>query len=197
MQQPDQLAGGNERDDEDHAGCPHGRQAGGVEDEISDVDRAVGALAVAEDRVVLGDLERRPGMYGGGRVGERGCRGAPTQAGQPRAAGVLVGKRVWSAHDADVGEVAGGIGLGVVRQQGLGHQDPTLKLQLVNLEVAGSEGDQRRTGGGTSAQIGSIKFLPGWVRGLSVGSSTTTLTAERSESVTVIARFRITVTVTR
>jgi len=66
----------------------------------------------------------------------------------------------------------------------------------------GTEGDQRRTADGTSAQIGSINSSP--LSGFSfagpvrlVGSSRTTLAAQRSESVTVIARNRITVTVGR
>ncbi|HEY5453853.1 MAG TPA: hypothetical protein VIJ96_00125 [Acidothermaceae bacterium] len=56
--------------------------------------------------------------------------------------------------------------------------------------------------GGTSAQIGFINSSParsllgGWAGSL-VGSSSATLVAERSESVTVIARFRIAVTVSR
>jgi len=90
----------------------------------------------------------------------------------------------------------------MVRQQGLGHQNPTLKLQVVKLQVEGrTEGDQRRTVGGTSARIGSINSSPARWRlglragGLLIGSSKTTLAAQRSESVTVIARFRITVTV--
>jgi hypothetical protein len=66
----------------------------------------------------------------------------------------------------------------------------------------GREGDQRRTAGGTSARIRAINssrlggfFVAGPVR--LAGPSRTTVVAQRSESVTVIARFRIAVTVSR
>src|SRR5258708_4454331 len=81
MKKPYEFARRHERDDEHDTGRAHRSQAGGVEDELGDVDRTVSALAVAEDRIVGGDVERRPrvDLATGFRNGHRTSASDPTQ----------------------------------------------------------------------------------------------------------------------
>ena len=120
MQQADQFARRDEGDDEHDTGRPHRREAGGVEHQVGDVDRAVGALAVAQDRVVLRDVERRPDMHRRGRFGNGVAPLRRRSLRQPRAAGVLLGERVGRTSDGDFGSHARGIGCRVARRIGRG-----------------------------------------------------------------------------
>ena len=90
----DQLALGDQRDDDPDAGRPQLVEGRRVELEALGVDDAAGRLEVGEERVGRGDLDGGAGRGGRSRRGRgggaRGCRGSPVATGADAAS-------TWSA----------------------------------------------------------------------------------------------------
>ena len=83
IERPDQLALGDQRHDQCHAGRPKVRHGRRVQFELRELDRTGGSLEVGEERIGLGDVH-------GDRIGLGGTRG---------------GRRRWSGRRGGVGRM--------------------------------------------------------------------------------------------